>query len=322
MAGRTVSGKDAHHDRPLTNLAIAAFQRSANFIGQQVMPIVPVGKESDEYYILDPDSWLRTHNDRRARKGKARRIEFRVSSDAYKCKNYALSGDNALEDLDNADTPLALRQNTTDLVVEALLRNLELRVANLVTSGGNMGSGTTLTGANQWTSTNSADIIAQVNTGHAFIRSRTGLRANTLIVDYDSYQLMRQNAFMLAKFSNVSGGFLTDDQIRSLLGVERILVGDAIRNSALEEGGLSLSNVWGDNAVLCRIENNPRTIKSATVGLGFRWRPNGFPQPMRVDRQVFAGAGTENIEVIEAGYWQDERIVAPDLGYVISDTQA
>src|SRR3990167_10986316 len=95
------TGIDIHHDRPLEALAIKAFQGSEGFIAQKLFPVVPVGKQSDRYYIISRDEWMRVNDTKRAPKTKANRIEFAVSSNGYFADNYSLAGDNALEDLDN-----------------------------------------------------------------------------------------------------------------------------------------------------------------------------------------------------------------------------
>src|SRR6267378_3341335 len=128
MAGATASGRDAHFDAPLTNLTIAGFAKTAEqsgFVAQDLFPMVPVPKQSNKYYIIDPDAWLRIADTRRSPKSRPNRIEFRVSSDAYFADNYALAGDIAKEDLANADAALMLRENTAAFALQTLLQDME-----------------------------------------------------------------------------------------------------------------------------------------------------------------------------------------------------
>src|SRR3990172_4180885 len=101
----TVVGRDAHHDVPLSNIAIAAFQQAQDYVAGRLFPNVPVTNQSDEYYVIDPDTWLRMGDsgDLRAPKTSPKRIEFKVSSDAYIAKNYARATEIAKEDLANAE---------------------------------------------------------------------------------------------------------------------------------------------------------------------------------------------------------------------------
>lgn len=313
-------GRDIHHDKPLSNLAVQAFDTGlGGFIAPAIFPSVPVDFQSDKYYIIEKGAFLRIHDTKRAPKTMANRVEFEVSSDTYYASEYALGTDNALQDLANADAALQLRTSGTELVTSGLLRDFERRVANKITSISNMGSGVVLSGSQKWSDYVGSDPVAQVNTAHAFIRRQTGMMANAMIIDFDTLQVARRHPALLDMFKYTSGGELTDAQLASLFKVQRILIGDAIMDNSMQGQTSSITNIWGNNVILARIAP-PAGIKTATLGLSYRWTPEGYPAPFSVTRQSFSGAGTKNIEVLEAGYFQDEKIVARDFGYVLSGT--
>lgn len=317
-ASATASGRDAHVDTPLSTLAVKAFQGAGSYIAQSLFPIVAVSKQSDKYYIVDKDSWLSIPNTRRAPKTSPRRIEFKISSDSYFCDNYALAGENALEDLANADTAIMLRENTTQLVTDALLRDYENRVASLITSGTNLGSYVALTGTAKWSDFVNSDPISDVNTAHAFIRLNTGLTANTMVIDKDTIVTIRRHPMLLDLYKYTSGGQLTMDQIKDVFGVSNVLIGDGIKNNALEGATASVTNIWGSNVILARVVPS-LSNKAETFGLSFRWTPSGIPGPMQVRRYNDPDPG-KMIEVVDIGYYQDEKIIAQALSYGILDT--
>lgn len=319
MAGNTPVGGDAHLDVPLSNYAVRAFDAEAGgFIAEQLLPVVPVEKQSDKYYTIDKGAFLRVPDTRRSPKTAANRVEFRVSSDSYFADNYALATDHALEDLANADRAIMLRENSTDLVLNNLRLDQERRIANLVTSISNVGSGVQLTGANKWSDPNS-DPRADVNTGHAFIRNQTGLLPNTAVIDWDTMMVVKRHPLLLDLYKYTSGGELNDGQLAEILGVPRVLVGRGIVENALEEGTSSMTNIWGNNVLLAHI--GPDTgLRSRTLGVRMRWTPAGMPGPFQVITSQENGAGSKHIEILEAGYFQDEKVVASDLGYVIQNT--
>ncbi len=316
----TITGADAHVDVPLSNLAVEAFSAGDDeFIGDQVFPMVDVGKQSDKYYIIEKAAFLRDEDALRAEKTKARRIEFTVNSDRYFADNYALASENPLEVLSNADVAIRLRENSTKLVVGRLRRAQEIRVANAVTSATNLGSGVALTGTAKWTDFINSDPIGDVTTGHATIKQVTGLVANTMIMDWDTMMVVRRHPDLLDMFKYTSGGMLNQDQLGSVFGVSRMLIGQGVKENALEGATSSITNIWGNNVILAHIE--PGTgLQTRTLGLRFQWRPAGFPGPMQVERQVEKGAGSRKVEIIEAGHFQDEKIVASELGYAITGT--
>ena len=319
----TPSGHDVHLDVPLSNLAISAFSDgTTEFIADQVFPAVPVAKQFDKYYIIEKGAFLRAGgNDDglRAPKTKARKIEYEVSSDNYYAPNYAFANENALEDLANADTAIALRENSVRLITTRLRRQQEVRVANLCTSIDNVGSGVQLSGANSaqaFSNPASNDPIAVVNTGHAFIRSQTGLVANTMIIDWDSLQNVKRSDKLIEVYKHTNTGEVDDAFLMSAFKVQRMLVGMGIKENALEGGTSSMTNIWGNHLILAHL--GPATgMQSMVPGLRFTWTPPGFQTAFQAGRQVFSGAGTNNVEVVEAGHFQDEKIVARDLMYTI-----
>jgi len=316
MPGATASGRDAHFDAPLTNLTIAAFAKTAaqqGFIAQDLFPSVPVPKQSNKYYIIDPDSWLRIHDTRRSPKTRPNRIEFRVSSDSYFADNYALASELAKEDLANADAALQLRENAAEVALQGLLQDLENRVAALVTSATNVGSGVTV--ASKWSDLTNSNPLVDVTTGAAFIRQQTGMVANTLVLDEDTFQTLRRHSKLLELYKYTSGGLLQDEQIAAALGVQRVLHGRAIKNVALEGQVASLQSVWGNNALLCYIAPGVG-LQTATLGLQIRWTPEGIPAPFQIFRYDDPDPG-KKVEVVECGYYQDERIVSKSLGYLL-----
>lgn len=313
----TASGADVHVDVPLSNMAVRAFNDSTEeFIADKLLPAVPVSKQSDKYYVIDQRAFLSLGTAKRSPKTEATRVEFEVSSDSFYAENYALANELALEDLANQDAAIQLRENSTALVTTDLLRSQENRVATLLTTAANMGSGTTLTGAAQWTDYTGSDPIADVTTGHAFIRATTGLVANTMMMDYDTWQIVRRHPQLLDMYKYTQGGQVGMSELLDVFGVDQIHIGKGIKENALEGATSSITNIWGNNVLLAHIGASTG-LQSRTLGLRFNWRPAGFPSDFAVERMTVSGAGTRKVEVIEAGHFQDEKIVAANLGYLI-----
>lgn len=314
----TATGRDLHHDALLSQLGIAAFTTASAFIAGRIFPTVTVGKQSDRYPIIEKDAFLRPAQTLRAPGTPPRRVGFTVTSDAYFANNHALATEIPIEDLANADVGFALRENSTKLVTGLLALGLEDRVARLVTSISNLGSGVALAGTAKWSDYANSDPISDVTTGQAFIRKQTGLRANTLVIDEDTLAIVRRHPVLLDHFKYTAGGLLGLAQLAELFSVETILVGQGIKQNAVEGGTSSLTNLWGNNALLCRVEP-AITMETATFGLAYRWTPPGVPTAFQVERYPNPDPGAK-AEVIAAGYYQDERIVARDLAYLISST--
>ena len=314
----TASGRDVHLDVPLSNLAIKAFQGSGDFIAQKVFPIVNVNKQNNKYYITDKDTWLSTPDTKRAPKTAPKRVEFKVSSDGYFCDNYSLAAENSKEDLSNAEAAIRVRQNSVKVVTDMLLRDYEIRVANKITTAANLGSGVALTGTNKWNDFVNSSPMSDVTTAQATIRKVTGLMANTGIMDEDTFAIVRRHPELLDMFKYTMGGQLSGDQIKSVFNLKNLWIPSGVKNVANEGQTASIVNIWGNNFVLAVV--NPGTsLETQTLGLSIRWQPAGVPAAMQVSRYDDPDPG-KKVEVVESGYYQDEKIVAADLGYAITGT--
>lgn len=310
--------REVHIDAPLSNVLIAAFETMGDFVAQQLFPVVSVGKQSDKYYVLKKEEWLKRPNARRARKTEAKRIEFSVSSDSYYADNYALAGENALEDLDNADSAIALRDSTAAVIARALQADMEERVVGVVQT--NVSTIARMAAGDAWDAITSADIQTQVHNAHISIFQNTGLRANTLMLDYQTYLYARRNQALFQKFQYRATGtaLISDAQLMEAFNVDRILIARSQKNNANTSQAASLTSIWGPTALLARIDPSAASLKTMTYGLGFRWTPSHFPAPMAITTDIIDGAGSKKVEVMEGEYFQAEKVVASDLAYYIN----
>jgi hypothetical protein len=280
-----------------------------------------VDKQSNKYYTLGKEAWLSLHSTRRAPKTRARRIEFDVSSDAYFADNYALAADIPLEDLANADAALRIRESNTMMLTRGLMADYEARVAAIcTTSGQHVAAPVRNVTADAWDAVNSADLMAQIWLGHQTIFNNTGLRPNTLMMDYQSYMYAKQNSRLFSRFQYRATGnaLVTDAQMLEAFGVDRLLVARSQKNNANPAATGSYTSIWGPAALLCRVEPSAPSMQTATYGLSFRWTDPNLGQPMAVTTQVEDGAGSRKVEVLEGGYYQDEKVIAKDLAYFIN----
>lgn len=317
LAGHLTS-RDVHIDVPLSNICVEAFDRG-NFVGPMLFPVVPVAKQSGNFYVIGKNQWLRIPQSTvRAPKTSPRRVEFNVSSDTYNAINYALAGENAFEVLDAADNAIALRARTARKVLSDLMMDMEVRIANKCTSITNLGSGVSLTGTNKWSDYVNSDPIGDVSTGHAFIRNNTGVVANTMLMDWDTHKTLRRHPVLLDMYKYTQGGLLNDAELKEVFEVENLIVSRAIRNAALEGGTASIVNVWGNNMLLAHVQPG-QGMETVTFGLGFRYQPAGFPAPFAASVYNDPDPGKKT-EIVEVGYFQDEKIVAQQLSYLVGST--
>jgi len=321
MAGEYLIDGGSHIDRALTNLAIKGFSGAASNIADMVLPIVDVGRQSDVYYKIDKDNWLKVYPTLRAPLAPAALADWQVSSEKYFADNYALGTMYAKETVSNADEAVRVREGSTDFVLEALARDRENRVASLLTTSGALGTTYGLVsshatgGSISFTNVNSSDPEATVTSAHAYIQANTGLVANTFITDWNTYRLLKLNKRIRSSLQYTDARPVPDGLLQNLFSVERILVGQGIKNNAREGATASLTQIWGSNSILAHIEP-ARGRQTTTLGLQFRWRPEGFPGPMVIERYDHHER-SRKAEIVAGQYFSDEKLVATDLGVLM-----
>lgn len=319
------TGRDLHIDAALSNLVIG--YEPQGYIVQDIFPMVNVNKQSNVYHVWTKGDFFRIPDTRRAPKTNANRVETNISSETYFCNNYALGDEISFEDLANVDQAIKIREKMARNLVNLLNLDWENRVASQISSGSNVGSYTTLSGTSQWSDYANSDPVNDVEVGKESIASTTGLEANLIIIPRAVISKLKQHPDLLDRVkytgTNDRPGQVTPRALAEVFGVDRVLIGRTIKNTA-EQGNAtdSFSDVWGKNVVIAHVTNGPSPDgRDPSLGYSFRWNsPLLGGRPMAVER--WTDPNNRKFENIEAGYYQDEKLVATELGYVIDSAVA
>lgn len=327
--GVSLTGNSGHIDVALSNFAVMAFDTGeAGLIGNLICPAVSVARQSDKYHILEGRNFLTDEGDgaRRAPKAAARRIEYQTSSDSYFCDNFALAHEFGIDEQANLDAVLAatLGQARTKLVTTKLLRAQEIRIANILTSVSNIGSGVVLSGGAKWSDYVNSNPLADIDSGQAFIQAQTGVVANTIAMDWNTAAVLRRHPAFLDLYKYTDGGTVTLEQLAKAFNVDQIYIAKAIKQNRKEGTTTSsMTTIWGNNAVLMYVPpGNTATFESPAAPLTrFQWNDNGiYPAGFGVMTAIENNAGQKHIEIIEVGHYQAEKVTVPKFAYAVTAT--
>jgi len=310
------TAQDLHLDVALSNVAIG--YRPEGFIADMIMPIVDVSKQSNAYTIWSRADRTRVQNTRRAPATEAQRIEESVSSDTYYCNNYALKASTPIEDFKNADPIYLDNLNTgkTLLLMDGLMLDWEVRVANQVCSGTNVGSYAACGSA--WNDNGAgSDPIGDLNTAIDNVQYTTGKRPNRLTFGLKAYQTLRRHPDVrnIIFGLNNGGGYPNVAQIADLFEVDEIQIGGSFQNTAGEGLGESLSTIWGDHVLVHYTPKLPM-IDRPSFAYAFRWNQPGLPN-MQVERHPYDTK--RKAQDVEVGYYQDEKITGSEYGFLFTN---
>ena len=311
-AGAT--GRDLHIDVPLSNISIN--YEPQGLIAPMIYPIVNVEKETGVYYVWAKAENMRVHNAVRARGMEANRITLDVSSDTYAIRNYALAMDIPYEDLANADASLQLRSSAVRRVVSGLNLAWEDREAVTLTTTTNMTSSTVL--SNAWSDADNSTPVDDIYAGYNAIRRASGYTPNVAIFSHPSWINFMKHPdvidFIRGKGDNVGGGGVTEGQVASVFGFDRILIGRGQKTVTAEGAATAtFADIWSTSCILLYVNPTPGLLEPSH-GYTFRWTPEGFPGPLAVETYDNRRPKTEPVET---HMFQDEKTVGPDLGYLI-----
>ena len=310
-----ITSRDVHIDRPLSNLVVG-FEPVGTVV-QNFLPIVDVAKQSDLYFKYDKGDFFRVPSTTvRAPRTKGRTAQFNVSSDSYYATNYALVDEMDYETLVNQDNPLKLDEKAARNLFNLLNLDMENRVAGILTTGSNLGG--TAAVSSQWDSSaaGTSDPFGDIATAKEAIRSTTGLEPNTIILGKQCYDALIRHADILDRIKYVQKGVVTSDLLASLFDVANVYVGKSVINGGSENLADSFSDVWGKNTVLGHFANAETDGKNPSLMYGFRWTNPMFGAPFAVEK--WDDPDHRNFTNLRVQYYQDEKIAAPELGYLLT----
>jgi hypothetical protein len=309
----SATGRDLYIDIPLSNTMVG--RRPVGFIADQLLPVVPVTKQSGMY-------WARNRKETfehipnisfRAPKTAPKKVTWNVASDTYYAHNYALASDWAVEEEVNADAQLRYRETHAMNVTDKLMYDYEFRVSQLATTN----IYTTTHVATAWSNKNATifdDVMAQKEAFYV----ATGLEPNRMIIPRKHWRHIKVNSQIAQLIRGDAGGVPTVRAIQDLFEIEAVLIPQLLVNTAGEQetqnGSGSLGYVWGDKISFMHVNLLGGDMVD-TWAQSFRWTNPSLGTPFAVERVPYDPV--KKCEGIQAGYYQGEKVISSDLHWAI-----
>ncbi len=297
--------ENVHTDKILTNISI--MYRNAAYVGTEIMPIVPVKKKSDIYYIYNSKAdRFRIPKTLRAPKTESRTVDWKVTTDGYVCDEHALN--DLIDDIerDNADKPLNLEVDTVEFLTDIIQLSLEMRIKTMIEASLTANAPTNGVWSDYTTET--IDPIADIEIGKAAIHAVIFREPNLLLLGKAVYDKLKHHPKILELIKYSQKGVLTTDLLASLFGIEKVIVGEAGYNTAKEGKTAVLNYLWAKNAILAYVEPRPGIKK---FSLGYTFQSKKF-QTRRARIEI------KHSDWIEVGDIETEKLVCAACGYRIS----
>ena len=308
--------RDVHVDVALSQISIG--YRNANYIADQIFPIVRVQKQSDKYYVWTKDFWFRSHVQPRTPGDTYPEGGLELSTASYFCNIYHLAFPLPDETLENQDPAVDLAAAGAEWLADQFLLHRETKFVADFFKTGVWDTDVTLSGTNQWSDFANSDPISDIKTGKQTIHKNTGAEANVLVVGREVLDKLAEHPLLLEKYKYTGVPILSAEQVARALEVDKILVGNAIENTAQEGATFSGGYVWGKNALLLHVAQRPG-LMVPSAGYTFLWPIKGGDLDIQVTR---VRDEMRDRDVLRAKVAWDQKVTASDLGYFLSSVIA
>ncbi len=332
-----------HIDQALTNISI--MYRNETYIADQVLPVLPVSKRSNKYFLFRKEDFLSgsalsasgVMASLRRPGAEAAELDYSVSTASYFAEEYAYRGIVTDAEAAIADSPLQPDIDQTVQLTERLMLDNEGQVAGMVGKRANYPSankvaltgGATGTSWAQYASGNSQPFSDIKNAKLAVIKG-IAREANTMVLSVDTARSLADHPLIKDLVKYVHEDALTSSGLPKYVRGLNVIEGAGQKNTAAEGANYSGGNIWqaddGTAFAMVYYRNLNPSIRSVSYGYTFEAPDDatgarGYSvRRWREDKRK----GT----MIETAFLRDWRLVAVDAnglsigGYLITNTIA
>jgi hypothetical protein len=244
------------------------------FVGLKVFPLIPSEKQSGVFPAITRESTTRVVTTKRAAGSKYSRDGFDTKDIPFACEEHGLEGplDDSQRNLYKTDFDAEFV--TVKTVGDKLLMSQEVRIAAAAFST------TTFTGASLYTDVSAApwtaaasDVIGQVRAAREKVRQNTGVEPNAVVMSKSNLDYLLENTAIKAAIGSTKDKTeaVIKGMLSAILGVQKVIVGMAIYNSAKEGKAFVGAEVWSPTYSLIAYIPEDNDLLAPAVGRTVLW---------------------------------------------------
>lgn len=300
-----------HRDRALENVSLQ--YKPTGLIADEIAPKVPVKRESDFYYVYSRDT-MTVPETLRASGAESNQANWNVSTSTYILEEHSLHDYVVDRQRDNADNPIDLDVDTTEITTQKILLRREVDLATVVQDKTNWTNQLSMTTTQQWSSnTTTTNPIVLIDSLSSVILQGSGVLPNELVLTDPQFRAAKEHISIVDRVKYTSADSVSEAMLAKLFNVEKILVARGIQNIAKEGIADSMQFIWTDAAFLCYVAPSPK-LKQASALYTF-WK-DAYSAPFKVERWREQKRTADGIQV--SAMWQ-HKPVATACAYWIGD---
>jgi hypothetical protein len=296
-------------------------------VATTVFPIVPVGKQGDQYFVYTASYWFRTEAKKRAPATESAGSGFELSTSTYYCYPWAFHKDVDDQITANSDDPLRPEADATRFVANDLMLRREIDwVSKFFTTSVWSGSTTAsdITPSTLWEQA-SATPIEDVREQSRSILEKTAKEPNILVCGKKLFDNLIDHPDIIDRIKHAAGpgnpAVANEQTLAAVMGVPRVVVAKATRNTAAEAATATMDFIVSEkSALLVYAAPNP-SLYEPSGGYTFTWTGYlgagaGAPQMSRFRMDAIKS------DRIEGEMAYDQKVIAADVGCFFSNAVA
>jgi hypothetical protein len=238
-------------------------------ISEMLFPYVGV-KENTGKLAKYGNSHLRVESTITGGRGAYRRVEaIARSQTSYSIEGHGLEGLVTKADYRNVLLPYKAEEDEMIGLTSQLLVEKEYSLATVLANTSTITQNTTLSGTSQFSDYNNSDPLSVFKTARAAVKDGCGRWADTAWMDSKVKSVLKFHPQLLdfLGFKDNRPGGLNDQELATALDVKRVLISDAVYNSAAENQTDALSAIWGKHLWFGVLPEKPQVRQ---VSAGYR----------------------------------------------------
>lgn len=250
------------------------------FISSQVMSSINVDRSSGNFGIIPLEQLLQAGDTRRASGAGYSRGNWTFDPASYATEEHGWE-----EPVDDREADIYADYFNAEMVSTARARsfvmvNAEKRVADLLFNATTFSAQKT-TVTNEWDDATNADPVTDVNAAVAAIYDRTGIWADTLVINRKVFRNLRTLDKIKDAIASSGAGDptkatdITVQMLEQVFDIPKLMVAGGTRNSATEGQTATPAQIWsGEYAMIAKTADS-NDIRQPCIGRTFHYAGDG-----------------------------------------------
>jgi hypothetical protein len=292
------------------------------YIASQVAPVIEVASQAGNFGKIPIEQLLQTASTTRNPGGGYSRGSWKFTPATYATKEHGWE-----EPIDDREAKMYSSYFDAEMISTAraynfVLQNAEIRMAALIFNTGTWTGSTLYTdvGTTEWATYATATPIAHVEAACRKVWTNSGMWPNAIVLNQTKFRDLTQCQQIIDRIVSAGAGDpakaadITPQMVARVFNLDRVIVAGGAKNTANEGQSISISNVWGDYAMVCRVATTSDP-KEPAIARTFHWAEDGS--------QVGGTVETYRDETIRGNVVRvrhdvDEIVMYTEMGHLIA----